>query len=66
MKNREVVEKILAYHPQLEDYHGCDNYKAGDSEAECTGVVTAMTATIHVIEKAAELGANLIVSEKYL
>ena len=61
MKNREVVEKILAYHPQLEDYHGCDNYKAGDSEADCTGVVTAMTATIHVIEKAAELGANLIV-----
>ncbi len=61
MKNREVIEKILAYHPHLEDYHGCDNYKAGDPEAECTGVVTAMTATIHVIKKAAELGANLIV-----
>ena len=31
MKNREVVEKILAYHPQLEDYHGCDN-RCGDGD----------------------------------
>ena len=62
MKNREVIEKILAYHPKFpETYDGCDNYKIGDPEAECTGVVCAMVATINVIRKAIELGANLIV-----
>ncbi|MBR5340699.1 MAG: Nif3-like dinuclear metal center hexameric protein [Erysipelotrichaceae bacterium] len=62
MKNREVIEKILAYHPKFpETYEGCDNYKIGDLEAECTGVVCAMVATVNVIRKAIELGANLIV-----
>ena len=62
MKVREVIEKILAYHPRFpEDYHGCDDYKSGDPEAECTGVVTAMSPTVNVIKKAIELNANLIV-----
>lgn len=61
MKNREVIEKILGYHPDLGEYHGCDDYKAGDPEAECTGVVVAMSPTIHVIRRAIEIGANLIV-----
>lgn len=61
MKNREVIEKILAYHPHLPDYHGCDTWKCGNPEAECTGVVTALVPTYHVIEKAIALGANLIV-----
>lgn len=62
MKIREVIEKILAYHPDLgEKYRGCDEYKSGDPEAECTGVIVAMSATIHVIQEAIKLGANLIV-----
>lgn len=62
MKNREVIEKILAYHPQFPaEYAGCDDYKAGDPEAECTGVICALTPNIHVLRKAIELGANLIV-----
>ena len=61
MKIREVVEKILAYHPNLPGYKGCDDYKCGDPEVECTGVVTALTPNISVIRKAIELGANLIV-----
>ena len=61
MKIREVVEKILAYHPDLGDYHGCDDYKCGNPDDECTGVVTALTPNISVIRKAIELGANLIV-----
>ena len=61
MKIREVVEIILAYHPNLPGYKGCDDYKCGDPEAECTGVVTALTPNISVIRKAIELGANLIV-----
>lgn len=61
MKVREVVDKILDYHPHLEGYKGCDDYKCGDPDAECTGVVTALTPNISVIRKAIELGANLIV-----
>ena len=61
MKVREVVDKILDYHPHLEGYKGCDDYKCGDPDIECTGVVTALTPNISVIRKAIELKANLIV-----
>lgn len=61
MKIREVVEKILAYHPHLEGYEGCDDYKCGDPEKECTGVVCALSPNISVINEAIRLNANLIV-----
>ena len=54
MKIREVIEKILEYHPHLEGYKGCDDYKCGDPEQECTGVVTAMVPNVAVIRKAIE------------
>lgn len=60
MKIREVIERVLAYHPALPDYAGCDGFKCGDPEAECTGVVTAMDATVNVVRRAIGLGANLI------
>lgn len=61
MTIREVIERILAYHPSFgADYHGCDGFKSGDPEAECTGVVTAMDATVNVVRRAIELGTNLI------
>ena len=62
MKIREVIDKILDYHPRFPaTYAGCDEYKTGDPDQECTGVVTAMAATVNVIRKAIELNANLIV-----
>ena len=62
MKIREVVERILAYHPKFPaEYHGCDDYKCGNPEEECTGVVTALSPNVSVIRKAIELNANLIV-----
>lgn len=61
MKIREVIDRILDYHPHLEGYKGCDDYKCGDPDAECTGVVCAMSPTVHVIQRAIDLGANLIV-----
>lgn len=64
MKNKEVIDKILAYHPVLENYHGCDGYKAGNPEDECTGIVSALVPTVEVIKKAAELGCNLIVTHE--
>ena len=61
MKIREVVDRILAYHPHLEGYKGCDDYKCGNPDQECTGIVTALTPNVSVIRRAIELGANLIV-----
>ena len=61
MKNRDVVEKILAYHPVLPGYQGCDEWKCGDPEAECTGIVTALVPTMDIIRKTAGLGANLLI-----
>lgn len=62
MKIKEVIEKILAYHPKFpDDYDGCDNYKCGNPEDECTGIVVALTPTINVIKKAIEYKANLII-----
>lgn len=64
MKNREVIDKILAYHPTLENYHGCDEYKAGNPEDTCTGIVSALVPTVEVIRKTAELGCNLLVTHE--
>lgn len=61
MKIREVIDKILAYHPHLEGYKGCDDYKCGDPDQECTGIVSALAPNISVIKKTIELGANLII-----
>jgi putative NIF3 family GTP cyclohydrolase 1 type 2 len=61
MKNKDVIAAILAYHPDLPGYDGCDDYKCGDPEAECTGVVSAMVASVGVVREAARLGCNLII-----
>ena len=61
MQIREVIDRILAYHPDLEGYQGCDEFKCGDPEQECTGIVTAISPTIGVIRQAIRLKANLLV-----
>ncbi|MCR5669459.1 MAG: Nif3-like dinuclear metal center hexameric protein [Butyrivibrio sp.] len=61
MKISEVLERVAAYHPDLgKDYNGCDGVKCGDTDKECTGIVSALVPTIDVIKKTIELGANLL------
>ena len=60
MKISEIVKRIEAYHPDLPDYHGCDGYKSGDPERECTGIACALVPTVDVIRRCAELGCNLL------
>lgn len=61
MKIREITDKILEYHPKFDEtYDGCDGYKSGNPEAECTGIVCALVPTIEVIQKTAELGCNFL------
>ncbi len=61
MKNKEIIQRILAYHPQIPDYQGCDGYKAGDPEAECTGVAVALVPTVSVIRRAARKNCSLLI-----
>ncbi len=61
MKIREIIDKILEYHPKFDEtYDGCDGYKSGNPEAECTGIVCALVPTIEVIRKTTELGCNFL------
>ncbi len=61
MKISEVVDRILAYHPELPNYRGCDSFKCGNPDNACTGIVTALVPTVEVIKKTAALGANLLI-----
>ena len=60
MTIREIAELIESYHPYLPDYHGCDGFKSGDPDTECTGIVSSLVPTVEVIRRAAELGCNMI------
>ena len=61
MKNSEVIKKILDYHPCIDNYTGCDEFKCGDPEKECTGIAVALVPTVEVIQKAIELHCNLLI-----
>ncbi len=60
MTNNEVIKKIMALHPYEENYEGCDGYKSGSADDECTGVAVALVPDLHVLEKAKEAGCNLV------
>lgn len=64
MKIREIIDRVLAYHPEIPDYDGCDNYKCGNPDDECTGIVSALVPTAEVIWKTAELGCNLLIGHE--
>ena len=57
MTIREITDKILEYHPKFDaSYDGCDGFKSGNLDDECTGIVSALVPTVEVIKKAAALG----------
>lgn len=64
MKKKDVVERILSYHPELPDYHGCDDYKSGFEGEECTGIAVALVPTVDVIRRAAACGCNLLITHE--
>lgn len=62
MKIQEAIDRILAYHPTLpEGQPTCDGFKSGDPLRECTGIVTSVQASVDVIRKTAQMGANLLI-----
>jgi putative NIF3 family GTP cyclohydrolase 1 type 2 len=68
MTIREVIDAILAYHPNMGEYEAqtVDTVKIGEVDTECTGIVTTCAPTVEVIIKAAELGCNLLITHEPL
>lgn len=66
MKNSEVIEKILNYHPYIPDYKGCDEFKCGNPDDECTGIVSCLVPTVETIREAIKLNCNLIITHEVL
>lgn len=70
---KEVVQTIKNYHKgigfdgnPIDEEKTRDKILYGDVDKECTGIVTTCFASSDVIRKAAELGANLIISHEAL
>lgn len=73
MKIYEVIEKIKNYSrgigmdgKQIDDEKTRDKVLYGTTDRECTGIVTTCFASVDVIRKAHELGANLIIPHEAL
>lgn len=64
MKNSNVVDKILKYHPKLIAYNGCDGYKCGNPDDVCKKVAVALVPTAEVLKKAGEAGCNLVITHE--
>lgn len=73
MKIYEVIEKIKNYSrgigedgKKIDDKKTRDQVLYGTTDKECTGIVTTCFASVDVIKKAHELGANLIIPHEAL
>ncbi len=60
---KEVLDRILAYHPVITGVT-CDGLKFGNPMIECTGIATACVTTVNVIRRAIELNVNLIITHE--
>lgn len=59
----DVIERVLSESPQRLD-RSVDTVKCGQPADPLTGVVTAFTASYAVLEQAAALGANLVITHE--
>jgi putative NIF3 family GTP cyclohydrolase 1 type 2 len=72
MEISQVISKIKDYHKgevsgqKITDENTRDKILYGNENQECTGIVTTVFASIEVIRKAHELGANLIIVHEAL
>ncbi len=57
----QIINKLIAFHPAVDEKRTCDTVKCGDISQECSGIVVSCFASVEVIRKAIELGANFII-----
>lgn len=60
MTIQNVINGILAYHPDIGDRRTCDVITGGDPNVECTGILVSIAPTVDIVRKAIEIGANFI------
>ena len=61
---QEIVDLIISAVPGGIKNDTVDTFKSGDPSQPCTGIVTTFMATAEVIKKAADLGANFIITHE--
>lgn len=61
MKISEIIQKLIDFHPPIDESRTTDVVKWGDPAKECTGVVVTCFASADVIRETARLGANLLI-----
>lgn len=61
---REVIEVISRELPEKLPEDTVDTFKSGNPDVPLTGIVTTFIATLDVIEQAAAMGANLIITHE--
>jgi len=61
---QQVIDAILATVPGAPVDGTVDTVKSGDSAQEVSGIVTTFMATHAVIDRAVELGANMIITHE--
>lgn len=72
MQIQNVIDRIKAYHKgewegkRIDEETTRDKILYGDAKQECTGIVTTCWASVDVIQKAAQQGANLIIAHEAL
>jgi len=64
MTVQDVLDLIIAAIPGAPQPNSVDTVKAGDPSQEVTGIATTFLATSAVIQRAAEQGANLVISHE--
>lgn len=60
MTIQNIIDAILAYHPDIGDRRTCDVAVGAPTDRECTGILISIAPTVPVIRRAIEIGANFI------
>ena len=60
----EIVKKNCRGYGEIDDNRTRDKVLYGETDKECTGIVTTIYASVDVIRKAHELGANFIIAHE--
>lgn len=66
MKIREVIDKVIAFHPPLKEKSARDVVIVGNEDEECMGIAVCLYASPEVIRKAAEQKLNLLICHEPL
>ena len=56
MTIQQMIDKIIAYHPDLGERETCDSIKCGDPSAPLAGIAVCCAPTYPVLQQAVKAG----------